>query len=229
MTLCVDTSGDWTNLALGSGEALLATMSTFSVHAHARTLLASIEHLLATQRMGLADVDVLATCLGPGSFTGLRVGVTTVKGLRFALEKPVVGVLATDVLRAALPEEKQLACAIDAKKGEVYFCLFRRARGKDALVVPHFAALPEDGVQRILSACRGPVLMVGSACRVHPDRLVAAGRGRVELCPSLAGDLPAEVLYRVCVAAASRGGKRSEAKIEPFYVRPPSISVPKPG
>jgi len=94
---------------------------------HSRTLLPMAEDMLKNLSMTIGDVDLIAVAHGPGSFTGVRIGVSTVKGLAWASEKPVCGVstlLAMAYNGVAAPEDSIICCAMDAKRGQVYNALF---------------------------------------------------------------------------------------------------------
>lgn len=107
LTLAIDTASDTAGLALADGDILLAEMTWASRQSHSRQLLPTLEVLL--ERIGRAktDIEAVAVCLGPGSYAGLRVGVSTAKALAFGFEIPVIGIgrLAADAfpLAGAVP------------------------------------------------------------------------------------------------------------------------------
>jgi len=250
--LVIDTSGDWTNVALGKGDRLLGATSVFALHAHARLLAREIDLLLDSQRMVPADVGVVGVCVGPGSFTGLRVGITTAKGLCFSLSKPAVTVRATEALAASLPDVPLLGTAIDARKGEVYFALRIRKRQPRLPIPPivadggsclaagrsgtafggglpegmeHLCAPPEEGLKRLLSGKRGRVVLVGSACLAYRERLAEAGGSRVVFAPDRLANPAPELLYDLCLARFREGRTTDAAGLEPLYVRAPSVTL----
>ncbi|MGB9699497.1 MAG: tRNA (adenosine(37)-N6)-threonylcarbamoyltransferase complex dimerization subunit type 1 TsaB [Thermodesulfobacteriota bacterium] len=93
---------------------------------HSATLMPGIDHLLRETKLHIHQVEGIALGLGPGSFTGLRIGVTTVKGLAYALRVPVVGVSTLDVLAQNVSYAGKLVCPVlDARKNEVYAALYR--------------------------------------------------------------------------------------------------------
>lgn len=128
ITLAVDTSLATTGVALLEDDALRAELSARTGRNHAEMLLPSIGRLLTSVGVEKKQVDLFAVTAGPGSFTGLRVGTSTVKGLAFALHRPVVGVCTLDalVLNVAYAAPGTVICPmVDAGRGEVYAALYR--------------------------------------------------------------------------------------------------------
>ncbi|MBM3252476.1 MAG: tRNA (adenosine(37)-N6)-threonylcarbamoyltransferase complex dimerization subunit type 1 TsaB [Candidatus Omnitrophica bacterium] len=89
-------------------------------------IISSIERILKRKKVSLESIDAFAVGLGPGSFTGLRVGISTVKGLAMACAKPVIGISTLDILAANITRENRQICTIiDAKRNSVYYCFYR--------------------------------------------------------------------------------------------------------
>jgi len=130
ITFAVDTSVTTTSVALLEEDNILAELFIHTGRNHAEILLPAIERLLASVGIKKTQIDLLAVTVGPGSFTGLRVGTSTVKGLAFVLKKPVVGVCTLDALalNVAHPDVRTVICPmVDAGRGEVYTALYRSA------------------------------------------------------------------------------------------------------
>ncbi len=227
LLLCVDTSGDWMNVALSKGDTLLALHSSYQRHSHARGLLPAIETVLANHELSLDDVDTYGACLGPGSFTGLRVGIATVKSFCWARNKLAVGVSATSLLAAAAPDDGLIGCAIDAKKGEVYFGLYRREEGELHTLVEPFVAKPAEGLLRLQDAAPGKLTLLGSACQAYEEELKKTASGAVAFAPRDLGVPSPALLAQLCKAELAAGRIVDGDTLEPAYVRPPSISKPK--
>ena len=115
------------SVALLCDGVLVSQYTQISGLTHSRTLLPMAEDMLKNLSMTLADVDLIAVAQGPGSFTGVRIGVSAVKGLAWASEKPVCGVstlLAMAYNGVAAPEDSIICCVMDAKRGQFYNALF---------------------------------------------------------------------------------------------------------
>src|SRR5690242_19383342 len=124
--LALETSTLAGGVALMDGERLVAEYVLDVGVTHSERLLAVIDRVLADARWAPRDLEGLAVSIGPGSFTGLRVGVSTVKGLAWALGLPIAAVPTLDAMAAAVPSSAWPVCPIlTARRGEVYASLYR--------------------------------------------------------------------------------------------------------
>jgi len=159
-------------LALLDGETLIAESRVNVAVTHGERLLAAVDTLLTGARWRVADVDALAVAIGPGSFTGLRIGVSTVKGLAFASGKPVVAVPTLDALAWNLPYAACPVCPLlDARKGEVYMALYLTRGGRLERVTPDRAVAPEAMAQELAGDPGGPIAFVGDGVAPHAGLL----------------------------------------------------------
>jgi tRNA threonylcarbamoyladenosine biosynthesis protein TsaB len=130
LILAVDTSTQSGSVALLKGDSVLAECLINVGINHSKTLLPAIERILSLGVAKIAEVDLFALTIGPGSFTGLRVGASTVKGLALGADKPVVGVSSMDALALNVANSTITICPmLDARKKEVYTALYRPDRG----------------------------------------------------------------------------------------------------
>ena len=115
-----------------------------------------------------ADLDGLAVTVGPGSFTGLRIGISTIKGMAHALGKPVVGISSLEVLAWQCADRSYLICPLlDARKSEVYSATYRYTNGTLTRNSPENASAPEAAVQKIKEPC----VFIGSGAQLYRKRL----------------------------------------------------------
>ena len=132
--LAVDTATEVCGVAIVEDGRVTADLSLNGGVTHTRSVMAAVEGLLRTTRLTVSDIDLYAVTRGPGSFTGLRIGISTIKGLAVASAKPMVGVSSLEVVAHQAPEGTPLVCALmDARRNEVYWCLYRR---QDNQLVP---------------------------------------------------------------------------------------------
>ena len=126
LILALDTSGSMASCALLRDGALLDQAVQDSKMDHSRLLLPLCKELVEKHRLTLGDVDVYAAVIGPGSFTGIRIGSAAVKGFAWAQDKPCAGV--SSLLSMACDSEQSgiLCCSLKARPGESYFALFRK-------------------------------------------------------------------------------------------------------
>ncbi len=121
LTLAIDTATNISSLAIVKDEQVLAVSSNQVKAGHAGSLLESIDELIKAAGIAKRDLELIACGLGPGSFTGIRIGIATAKGLAKALKIEFRGVCTLDALAAAaLPSELPIMPLIDARKGEVF-------------------------------------------------------------------------------------------------------------
>lgn len=124
--LSVDSSATVASVALSEDGRLLAEYTLNNKNTHSETLLPMIETLLSFFSMEIDDVDLFAVSTGPGSFTGVRIGTATVKGLAFASSKPCVGVSTLEAIAYNLRFHKGLVCPVmNARRSQVYTAIFR--------------------------------------------------------------------------------------------------------
>ncbi len=183
---------------------------------HARTVLPLVEDLLAAAAWGLADLDLLAVSIGPGSFTGLRIGLSVVKGLALAARLPVVGVSTLEAYaRAAGRRPGTVWPVLDARKGEVYAAGFRwRDDGLETVFAP--AALAPQVLASRLSA---PATLLGDGVDAYPEVWARAAGGGLE-CLRLGAMPPRGAVVAQLGAARFAGdGPDDLWALEPRYCR----------
>lgn len=202
--LALDTSSRDASIAvLRDGE--IALEYNFSSRDDLSALLApSLEFLLRSLDLGLAQVDLLAAAVGPGLFTGIRVGLATLQGLNLAPRRPMIGVSSLEALACKLGDgAATVVPLIDARRGEVYLAAYRFAGGvRRELLEPRLLPLAE--VAPALAGVPEPVLVGSGAeehgehlrrvlpgCRIqYRSRFLASEVGRIALERSAGGDFP---------------------------------------
>ncbi|MEJ2690842.1 MAG: tRNA (adenosine(37)-N6)-threonylcarbamoyltransferase complex dimerization subunit type 1 TsaB [Deltaproteobacteria bacterium] len=126
LILAIENSGPCGSVALGSPNGCLAEYSLTSQKTHSKRLLATIDQLFRETEQTIFGIDAIAISIGPGSFTGLRIGLATVKGLCMAAAKPLIGVSTLDALAMQLPyQPRQVCAALDARKKEIFAACYK--------------------------------------------------------------------------------------------------------
>ncbi len=124
--LAVDSTAGVASVAVCDGEKLLASFTVNAGHTHSETLLPMVESALKMTGLTVDDIELFALSEGPGSFTGVRIGAATVKGLAFGREKPCVGVSTLEALAYNLCGSEGIICpCMNARRNQVYNALFR--------------------------------------------------------------------------------------------------------
>lgn len=167
--LAVDSSALVASAALCEDGRLLAEYTINNKNTHSETLLPMIESLLSFFSLEIKDIDLFAVSSGPGSFTGVRIGAATVKGLAFASEKPCVGVSTLEALAYNLRFHKGLICPVmNARRAQVYTALFRSDGESLTRLMPD-SALAISELDSILAEYGEEVALVGDGYGVTED------------------------------------------------------------
>lgn len=219
LILSVDSSAVAASAALTRDGKILGEFYCNVGLTHSQTLMPMIQGLLQNTRISTKDVDLFAVSTGPGSFTGIRIGVASIKGLAFPLDKPCVGVSALESMAWNLAHINCTVCAVmDARCGQVYNAVFKAGGEK-------LERLTED---RAISAND-----LAKECEKYPKPLFLVGDG-AKLCYNKQGfqavgaSLPPEpLIYQrasgvaKAAAFAYAGGKtETAASLLPIYLRP---------
>lgn len=214
--LVFDTALEACSAAVLDAGRVAAARSEAMARGHQERLAPLVAELLAEAGLEPAALDRIGVTVGPGSFTGLRVGLAFAKGLGLALDRPVVGVgtleaLAASAARPALPSGtagEMIAAAIDARRGQVYVQAFRSGA---SLTLPE--ALSVEDAAAKLRALGEPSLLVGSGARLLGEAFPGA-----ELDARAGAD--AATLARLVAGAEPSGALR------PVYLRAPDAKLP---
>ena len=175
LILAFESSARAASVALLRDGALLSQYSQCSALTHSRTLLPMAEDMLRNAELRLQDVDLIAVAHGPGSFTGIRIGVSTVKGLAWAGEKPCVGVSTLEAMAWHGLAAGGLICPVmDARRSQVYTALFRIAEGRPQRCTKDRPLALQELAQE-LRAAEEPTFLVGDGAAITAAFLQEAG------------------------------------------------------
>jgi len=226
--LAIDTSTPLGSVALVADGQVRAEIAASVQARHGRVLLPHVELVLSRAGVAPEEVDLFAVGIGPGSFTGVRVGVATAKGLALATGRPLRGVISLGALARGLGAAPFAVPVVDAHRGEVFaaaFCAPEGALG-DPVVAP-FHAPPEEAGRR-LRAVLGPGLAVlcGDGLRRYEEPFCAALGGPFRLAPPLLDPPRAAVVAQLAEEDFARDGPSDLAALEPLYLRPSDAKLP---
>ncbi|MDO8536109.1 MAG: tRNA (adenosine(37)-N6)-threonylcarbamoyltransferase complex dimerization subunit type 1 TsaB [Candidatus Omnitrophota bacterium] len=149
--LAIDTSTDYLSLAILKDGSLVAKFHKKADRRHSILLVPTIDKLLKKAGLKIKDIDCFAISVGPGSFTGLRIGVTVAKGLAYALKKKIAAVPTLDVIADNAKSFKGIVCPVlDARKNKVYACIYK-SDGKKIKKISRYLLLPLDELLKKIS------------------------------------------------------------------------------
>jgi len=214
--LSIETSTRVGSVAIIEDEHLIAEYILNVVSTHSERLLPSIDQILKDSQLTVRDIEGFAVSLGPGSFTGLRIGISTVKGLALATGRAVVGVPTLDCLAHNIAFTHLLVCPIlDARKGEVYTALYQGdGSGKLEKLTPDLAIKPEELLTRI----KEPVIFLGDGVEAYGDTL-RSGQDNCFFAPVYLHQPRASVLAKLGLEKFKQGHMFKEEEIQPLYCR----------
>lgn len=228
LVLALDTSTYVGTVCVTRAGELLAEWSAFVRASHGETLLPHVERALSLAGVQLADIGLFAVGIGPGSFTGVRIGVATAKGLALAEQKPLVGVTSLRVLAAGMPAGAGvLVPMLDAHKGEVYTAAYTRDEsGELSECVAPFHAPPSAAAQLIAERTSGRVWLAGSGLARYGTELMEPLGARATRLPGYADVPRGACLAHEAEVAFRRHGPSDLARLEPMYLRPSDAKLP---
>jgi tRNA threonylcarbamoyladenosine biosynthesis protein TsaB len=213
--LAVDTATEICALALWEDGRIAVQTRLNRGTNHARVLMQAIHEVFERSGISPGDLDAFVVSRGPGSFTGLRIGVATVKGLAAAAGKPIVGVSTLAMLAHQAPGITPLVCPmIDARRGEVYWSVYRRTNTGLVMLSPEAAGAPEQ----VRIEGRQPCLFIGSGARQYASVLQQRPTGTV-LAEAAQHDPDPGTLARLGGMLLMQGYTEDVHRFTPVYLR----------
>lgn len=215
LLLALETASELGSVALCRDARLLAELSFGAARHHAASLLPAIEQVLAHAQERLAAVDAIALSVGPGSFTGLRVGLATALGLCFGTGRPIVPVPTLAALSLHAGPEGKSVPMLDARRGQVYAGLY--APG-GAPLCPDRVADPGPWLEGLRG--EGPLRLLGPGARLYRNEVESILGGAATLLPAALGTPRAWSVARLGLDLAKAGGALPAAQVRLEYLRP---------
>lgn len=227
--LHIESSTDICSIAVSTGEEVISFSETTEAYQHASQMTLLIDKAMEEAELRLSDLSGVSVSLGPGSYTSLRVGFSTAKGICYALEKPLITIPSLQALAGAMGQEdlvNSLGDAgevmyvpmIDARRMEVYVAVYDQGLGEvhapQAMIIDEsaFSTYLEKGTHLVLGGNGAPKCQATlQHPRVHFVSVLATARNSV----------------RLAYHAYQQKGFVDVAYVEPFYLKPPNITVSK--
>lgn len=224
--LAIDSSGLVASVAVTDGDSLIAEFTVNYKKTHSETLMPMIETMVNEIGLDLNTLDAIAISNGPGSFTGLRIGSATAKGLAFALSKPVVEISSIEGMAYNFYGTTSRICPImDARRGEVYTGIYTFAPTEskpfsyrlETILEPVPMAL--DSLIEKLNEDDTPVIFTGDGIDVHRENILAKANIPVSFAPSMQSRQRASLIAYAADNAYKAGKYVSAADSSPVYLR----------
>lgn len=224
LILGIESATDRVGCAIGGHEGVRALHEVTGGRKHAETLTPAIEFVCHQAGVALSELGCIAVDIGPGLFTGMRVGIATAKAMAHALRVPMVGISSLDLLAFPLRHTpRTIVAVIDARRGEIYHALYRQAPG---------------GLQRITEPTVGSVEDLLGMLGVRRDDILLVGDGALRYRDQIAPELPkaafadawlahpsAAPLVQLAHAQALREQFVNQWELAPLYLRAPDAEI----
>lgn len=224
LILGITTSTVQVGCAIGGHEGVLASVHSSRGKRHAETLAPAIDFLRRQARVGLDEIGCVAVDVGPGLFTGLRVGIATGKAMAHALRVPMIGVASLDLVAFPLRWSPRLVvAAIDARRGELFSATYRHVPGGIQRLGDYQVGSPDDLAGEI-AATGEDVLLVGDGALRYADMLTAIGPG-VEVADQGTSYPSAASLVELAHPRALREEFVQPWEVAPVYLRRPDAAI----
>ena len=218
LILAFETSAKSCSAAIHDGKSLLAESYQNSGLTHSQTLMVMAEDLLKVCGKSAADVTHLAAAAGPGSFTGIRIGVSAAKGFAWGAEKPVYGVSTLESMALGLGVwSGYICCCMDARRNQVYNAIFLAENGELKRISEDRAIALSD-LKNELAHLDGPIYLVGDGAALA-HKTLSQDIPELILPPEHRQHQRASGVALAALAAMDRGENADGAALQPNYLR----------
>ncbi|MCD6379765.1 tRNA (adenosine(37)-N6)-threonylcarbamoyltransferase complex dimerization subunit type 1 TsaB [bacterium] len=227
LTMALDTSHLKGSVAVARGDEILCEILFDASDTHSATLLPAVDTCLRTAHLHIEDVDKFCVVTGPGSFTGLRIGLATIKAFAAVRKRPVVSASSLEVLAAAFPYvSRTIAPIIDARRGEVYLGLYNTQSGLPSSILEPVSVRPEKIAMLLADKNSGaPVIFCGTGAKKYREII------GVNMTDGSSFSVPYRAIPRASLLIAVTMGRAPVeyaelSDMEPLYIRPPDAKLP---
>jgi tRNA threonylcarbamoyladenosine biosynthesis protein TsaB len=221
LILGIETATEQVGVAIGGHEGVIASFEVTRGRRHAETLTPAIEFVCRQADIDLTELGCVAVDIGPGLFTGMRVGLAAGKALAQALRVPMIGITSLDLL--AFPcrhTDRVVVPIIDARKAEVFWAMYRQVPGGVQQVAPPSVGPIDDLVADLLARSQD-VLCVGDGAERYRDAIIDGYRCEI----ASPVHPPVGALVQLAHARALREEWVRPNEIEPVYLRAPDAQI----
>jgi len=217
--LALESSGLVASVAVASEETLLAEYTINYKKTHSQTLLPMLDEVVRMLGLDLSNIDAIAVTAGPGSFTGLRIGSATAKGLGLALNKPIVAVPTLDCMAYNLYGTDKLICPVmDARNDQVYTGLYEFCGDEFKVIIPQKAESIDKLIGEINEIGRDTIFL-GDGAAVHREKIINNVRTGCMFAPAHTNRQRAGTLAALGMEYFKMGRMESATEHQPVYLK----------
>lgn len=212
--LAMDTSSVNATVALCDEKRILGEYTISGDRAHSQIIMPMLDDMLKRSKLSVRDIDVFSVALGPGSFTGLRIGIAAMKTLACALDKKIIGVSSLDSVAANFDHTSKFICPIfDARRNDVYNAVYQNG-----------AKLIDDRIcdfdDVLIDMSGKEVIFAGDAVVKYADRIMSFGNPSWHIAPINLAMQSASSLCHIALQRALSGDFDTPDTLLPIYIRP---------
>ncbi len=214
--LAVDTSTSTCSVGIANAGGVLAESVDSNGETHARHLMGMVHNSIAASGIPIEEIDGLAVVTGPGTFTGLRIGISTIKGLAYALSRPAVGVTSLAALASQAELRTKFVCPVmDARRSEVYYGLYVSEGGEVSQVGMHHVAPPSELARGIGASCQ----FIGNGARLYRETLEAALGSLARFSHPCRDTIRVETIAKLALKQFQKNESQQLSAVVPYYIR----------
>jgi len=224
LILGIESATSRVGCSIGGHEGVLAQFEMTRGRRHCETLVPAVKFTCEQADIGLDEISVVAVDVGPGLFTGLRVGLATAKALAHALRVPVIGISSLDLVAFPVRYTSRLVVTVlDARRGELYYAYYRQSPGGVQRVSDYLLGTSDDIVSELLAVSHQDLLLVGDGALRYRDRF--SDIRNVEFAEQWLAYPSPGPLVQLAHARALREDWVNPWELEPLYLRKPDAEI----
>jgi universal bacterial protein yeaZ len=216
--LSIDTSSNICSVAILEDKTVLKEINLEDGKTHSQNLMPMIQEIMDTLCISLNNIDLLSCSKGPGSFTGVRIGISTIKAFADVKEIPTIGVSSLETLAYNISEEGLIAPLIDAKNDQVYFGLFELQNGTYIKKIDYQACHILD-IFKFLANFQTPITFVGDASSLHQDMISQKLANQAKFAKPIQNKQSAASVGKVAFDKYMQGKAGTSNDLLPLYLR----------
>ena len=226
--LAVDTSTKTCSVAVVENFSLLAEQTLISTQTHSRHLMEMINNVVKLSGCKFSDIDGFAVTKGPGTFTGLRIGISTVKGLASALDKPVIGLSSLKALAMQTVTSSLVCAMLDARRDEVYSGFYRYATfGEKKRLLKNEVCETVLPVEQALKGVSEGCTFIGDGAVAYQETIIKIMGDHAVFTPPCLNTLFASTVAYAALEKIQGNGFDTMESLLPCYIRKPDAKIPK--
>jgi tRNA threonylcarbamoyladenosine biosynthesis protein TsaB len=224
ITLSADTSSDKFSIAVLDKYSIISRFRSTTANRQSSDMLPEIKRLLARSSLDIKDIRLFCIGLGPGSFTGLRIGITIMKSMAFVLKKPLIGIPSIDAIAFNAPQDtKDICVIIDARQNKLYVRFYKRKNGS----LRSSGRIMLLGINEVIAKAGSTELFLGDGIKPYRDSILKAGFSQDSIAHEQMWYPAAEAIGKLGINKFKTKGRDNVFTLAPLYIYPKECQVIK--